>query len=183
MSIFDPHSHWAINPLVNNGGASSISGLEDYAAHTNLGKAGKFSKQIMGQMMGGDFSNLAGTLLSPIHDQYATQMREALRGNSMGGNAFAQGSQPALMANIEQDTRRKMAEGEGMAYGQAIPQLWNQASSTYQNALNNRNQTQLQALQTAMQARQNGAQFYQTPSTFSNIMSSASGLGSILGMI
>lgn len=180
MGFFDPgKTRFDINPFIQ----PAISGLEDFAGGIGLGKAGKTAKHMLGQMESGDFGGTAGTFLSPIHDRFAADTREALRANSMGGNVFVQGSQPALMANIEQDTRRKMAEGEGMAYGQAIPQLYNQASGVFQNALNSREQMELAAREAALRGRLGASQAVGTPSTWQNIMGVGQGVGQLAALI
>lgn len=173
MGFFSSEPKWSQNPYA----LPAIQGLENYAANVGLGQAGKSARNIIKQMNTGDYSGLAGSMLSPIHDQYATAAREAIRNNSMGGNALMQGWQPALMANIEQESRRKMAEGEGLAYGQAIPQLWGQATQTLQAAKNARMQTELQAREAALRGRIAGSQFYQNPSIWQNIMSVGQGIG------
>jgi hypothetical protein len=179
MGFFSNAPSWSQNPFAQ----PAIGGLENFANNVSLGQAGRSAKGIIKQMKSGDYTNLAGTMLSPIHDSYATNLREAIRGNSMGANAFMQGWQPGLMAANEQTTRAKMAQDEGLAYGQAIPQLYNQATSTYQNAYNARNQNELQAREAALRGRIAGSQMYQTPSTWSNIVGFGQGLGQLAGMI
>lgn len=179
MGFFSGNTSWSINPNA----APGIKGLEDFASHIGLGQAGKSARNVIKQMNSGDYSGLAGSMLAPIHDQYATNLREAVRSNSMGANAFTQGWQPGLMAAQEQDTRRKMAEGEGLAYGQAIPQLWGQATQTLQAAKNARMQTELAARQAALQGRIAGSQAQRNPSIWENIRSLAQGAGEIGALI
>lgn len=140
-----------------------VTNLENYGQGIGLGKAGKYDKSIMNQMMGGDYSGIAGSLLSPIHDQYATAKREGDRNAMMGGNAMYAGTQPAMMAGLGMENARKMAEGEGLAYGQAVPQLWGQASQGYQNALNAQTGAQMQALQGGLQGRLGANQYITQP--------------------
>jgi hypothetical protein len=179
MGFFSGGVDFHTNPFI----LPAISGLEQFGAGVGLGKAGKTAKHMLNQMESGDYGGTAGTFLSPIHDRFAADTREAIRSNSMGGNAFVQGSQPALMANIEQDTRRKMAEGEGLAYGQAIPQLYSQAASTFQNALNTKEQMQLAAQEAALRARLGASQAVNTPSTWQNVMSVGQGAGQLAALI
>ena len=165
MGFFTGDIKYYTNPLAQQG----ITGLEDFANTVNLGAAGKFAKNTLKDMNSGDYSGVAGTMLSPIHDRYATNLREAIRAGGMGGNAFALGSQPALMASIEQEQRRKMAEGEGLAYGQAVPELYQTMANTYQNALNNKQQTKLASLEAALRGRLGAVTPQQTKSAWENI--------------
>ena len=148
---------------VNKPAMEGVTNLENYGQNIGLGKAGKADKQIIASMMGGDYSGLAGNLLSPIHDQYATEGREQERNALMGGNALAFGNQPALMAGLQNESRAKMAEGEGLAYGQAIPALFGQAQQGYQNALNAQTGSQMQALQGGLQGRLGANQYVTQP--------------------
>lgn len=179
MGFFTPGNKWIENPYAIPGAEN----MEAWGRQVGLGKAGKSAKGIIKQMSSGNYGGLAGTILSPIHDQYAAQLREAMRANTMGGNAFVQGSQPALMANIEQETRRKMAEGEGLAYGQAIPNLYGQATGTLQNAINSKNQTQLSAYEAALRARMGAGHHQQTPSTLGTIGNAVNTIGGIFAAI
>lgn len=179
MGFFNADPKWTTNPFAKPG----IDNIENWGKNQHIGIAGRTGRQILKQMSGGDYGGLAGTLLSPIHDQYASEMREAIRSNSMGANAFTQGSQPALMANIEQESRRRMAEGEGMAYGQAIPALYGQAAGVFQNAKNARDQNQFNALDAGLRGRIASSQFYQNPSTLSKIGQFANVAGSIASLI
>lgn len=159
-----------------------VTNLENYGQNIGLGKAGKYDKAIMGQMMGGDYSGIAGSLLSPIHDQYATQGREQERNAMMGANSFLAGSQPALMAGLQNESRAKMAEGEGLAYGQAIPQLFGQAQQGYQNALNAQTGSQMQALQGGLQGRLGANQYITQPGWMDRVGQVAGIAGQIGGL-
>lgn len=175
------HQQWQANPnAAGSAGGGGYLGLEDWGANVGLGKAGKSAKNIINQMASGDYGNLAGSLLSPIHDRYATQQRELTRNNQMGANAIYQGSQPALMAGLEDETRRQMAEGEGMAYGQAIPQLYGQATNTYQGALNQQQGSQLAAQEAALRARLGSGQYTTQPGWFDRV-GQVAGLASQIG--
>src|ERR1041384_4364324 len=99
MGFFTGSTKYTPNPYA----APIIKSLTDY--DPGIGVAGKSGKQIIKQMMGGDYSGLAGGLLSPIHDRSAANTREMLRNNMMGANAFMQGWQPGLMAAPKQDRR------------------------------------------------------------------------------
>lgn len=147
----------------NHPAMTGVTNLENYGQNIGLGKAGKMDRQLLSQMASGDYSGIAGDQLAPIHDQYATQGREQERNAMLGGNAFLGGSQPALMASLQNDVRKQMSEGEGLAYGQAIPQLWSQASQGYQNALNAQTGAQMQALQGALQGRLGANQYITQP--------------------
>jgi hypothetical protein len=179
MGFFEGDYKWQTNPYA----APGIGAIEDWGKSVGLGKAGKAAKGIINQISSGNYGGLAGSILSPISNRYATQMREAIRANSMGGNAFAQGAQPALMAAIEQDTRRKMAESEGLAYAEAIPQLFSSASNVYQNANNARDSSQLSALEAAIRARLGASQMTQGMSgmqKFGNILGMAQNVASLI---
>jgi len=177
------HQQWNQNPnAAGSAGGGGYLGLENYAQNVGLGKAGKTAKGILNQMSSGDYGNLAGTILSPIHDRYATQLRELTRNNQMGANAMYQGTQPALMAGLEDETRRQMAEGEGLAYGQAIPQLYGQASGTYQGALNQQENQQLGALDAATRARLGSGQYNTQPGWFDRVGQVAGTAAQIGGM-
>jgi len=156
-----------------------IQGLEDFTQTIGLGP-GKFGKKLTKQLWGGDYSGIAGTLLSPIQDQFRTNTREALRANMMGGNALFQGSQPALMSAIEQDTRRKMAEAQGLALGQAIPQLWSSATETWQRGLDSARNAEIAAREAALRGRIAASQPIQTPSTWDKITGVIGGLGAMI---
>lgn len=167
---------------VNQPGMQGVSNLENFAAHQSLGKAGKQAKGLMREMGSGDYSGIAGSMLAPIHDQYAAQGREQERNALMGANAMYAGSQPALMAGLQNESRAKMAEGEGLAYGQAIPQLWSQAGSQYQNALNSARSGELSALQSAMQGRLGSNQFITQPGWLDRVSQVAGVAGQIGGL-
>lgn len=161
MGIFQSDPKWMQNPNAAGApGQGGYLGLEDFADNVNLGHAGKAAwKKIMSPMLAGDYSGLVGGLLSPIHDRYATNLRESERNALSGGNAMYAGTQPALMQALQDQQRKSMAEGEGLAYGQAIPSLWESAAHTYQGALDSKRQEQLQAYQSALQGRLNSGQF------------------------
>lgn len=161
---------------------TGVTNLENYGQNIGLGKAGKADKSIINQMVGGDYGGLAGSLLSPIHDQYATQGREQERNAMMSGNALIAGSQPALMAGLQNESRAKMAEGEGLAYGQAIPQLFGQAQQGYQNALNSQTGAQMSALQSALQGRLGANQYITQPGWMDRIGQVAGIAGQIGGL-
>lgn len=161
MGFFQSDDKWIPNPnAMGAPGQGGILGLEDMGNNFTLGHAGKAAwKGILKPMMAGDYSALAGGLLSPIHDRYAANLRESERNALSGGNALYAGTQPALMQALQDEQRRKMAEGEGLAYGQAIPSLWESAAHTYQGALDSKRQEQLQAYQSALQGRLNSGHF------------------------
>lgn len=179
MAFFEQGRKWVQNPLAQAG----IDALDQFGQSQELGMAGKTAKGLLKQMSGGNYGGLAGSMLSPIHDRYAANLREAMRGNSMGGNAFAQGAQPGLMSGIEMDTRRGMAQDEGLAYGAAIPQLYGQAAGVFQNAQNSRRQAELEALNSSMRARLGAGQFQQTPSAWDKTLGFVNGAAQIASLI
>ena len=166
----------------NQPAMQGVSNIENYGQNVGLGAAGRSAKGILKQMTGGNYSKLAGTLLSPIHDRYAANAREMERKSLMGGNAFARGTQPALMASIQNDAMKQMAEGEGLAYGQAIPALWGQASDQFQNALNARRGLEMGSLQSGLQGRLAANQYITKPGWLDRVGQVAGMVGGIAGI-
>ena len=155
-------------------GFKEIPGLSGFTqplqdeGNLGYGRDVKQSKQLLKQMGEGNYDNLLGTYLSPLKDQFNTNMRENERAMSMGGNAFMQGAQPGLMAALGNESRLKSQEQLGMQLSAAVPQLYGQAASTYRAGRNATDAHRLAALQAAAQTKIGGNQFYQTPSTFSS---------------
>ena len=166
----------------NQPGMVGVGNLESFAQNQGLGRAGKLDKKMMNQMFSGDYGGLAGGLLSPIHDRYAANQREMERKSMMGGNAFARGTQPALMARLQNESMRQMAEGEGLALSQAIPGLWGQAQGGYQNALNAQRGGELSALQSAMQGRLASNQYVTKPGWLDRVGQVAGMVGGVAGI-
>src|SRR4026207_689450 len=98
MGFFQSDPKFMNNPNAAGApGQGGYLGLEDWGRGLGIGKAGKFNLGLMKDMRSGAYSGVAGGLLSPIHDRFATAGREAERNATMGGNAMYRGTQPALM--------------------------------------------------------------------------------------
>lgn len=166
--------------LAGGPGTGGFLGLEDWVRNLGLGRAGESAKDVLRQMDKGNYQGLAGTLLSPIHDRFATNLREGERNAMMGANAMYAGTQPALMAGLQDTMRNKMAEGEGLAYGQAIPALWSSAGGMFQNALNSLEGNQLAGLEGATKAR--AGQLVNEPGWFDRVGQVAGTVGQIAGL-
>lgn len=179
MGFFSSEPEYRFNPFVMPG----VEGLEDFAGNMGMGTAGNLSKKMLKQMFKGNYSGLIGGLLDPIRTRSATNLREALRAGSMGANALTYGWQPALMRGMEDTTRAKFAEQEGLALGEAIPQLFGNLMGGYQSALNSKRGSQLGALEAALRGRIGGSQSYMEPSTWDKIVGFGQGLGSLAGLI
>jgi len=166
--------------LVGAPGTGGYLGLEDWVRNLGLGRAGVSAKEVLQAMNKGNYQGLAGTLLSPIHDRFATNLREGERNAMLGANALYAGTQPALMAGLQNTLRNQMAEGEGLAYGQAIPALWSTAGGMFQNALNALEGNQLAGLEGATRAR--AGQLTNEPGWFDRLGQVAGTAGQIAGL-
>ncbi len=157
---------------INPTGMEGVKNLENFAS--TPGVAGSTAEDILGQMSSGDYSKLAGTLLSPISDSFATAGRERERHALMGGNAFYQGTQPAMMSRLGDVANLENAQNKGLAIGAAIPGVFNAAGNMAQAAHN----TQLGGLQAAMSGRVASSPLVQQPGWLGQV---AGALGGIAG--
>lgn len=161
----------------NPNARAGYQALEGFAGSQGLGIAGRQAKRMLRE---GDYS----MFLNPIKDSYATSQREGEREATMGGNAFQQGAQPALMAGLQSEARLRNQEGLGMALSSAMPQAFQTLSGVFQNAKNEKDQTSLSALQGAMQGRLGSGQFVNQPGfwdRFTQVLGAAGGMASGLG--
>lgn len=151
--------------VVTKPGDSALEGDISQLNNWNqgLGKAGKIAKQGLAGFASGNYDNgVFGSMLNPIRDQYATSQREMDREATMGGNALGgAGTSKPLMDALELNARNTNTQNEGLALGQAVPALYGQLSGTFQNALNAKNQGNLQAREagTAAQGQYYGQRY------------------------
>lgn len=101
------------------------------------------------------------------------------RDMTMGGNALVSGSQPALMASLENESRLKSQETEGLALSKAVPGLLSTLHSGLMEGVNSRRQAQLGGLQLGMQGRLGSGQYVYKPGWLSQVGQFASGFGSL----
>ena len=141
------------------------------------------SRKFLKQLGSGDYSGLMGTILNPIHNAAETSRREGERGMQMGANAMYQGTQPALMAGLSEETRLRSQEQEGLAMSSAIPQLYGQVQSAYGAGRGRSLQgagLDLQSLIAALQGKIGANQASTSPSLFSQFSGAAAGLAPLL---
>ena len=137
-------------------GDSTLEGMQNSLFNYNpgLGQAGKIARKgLMGFAAGNYDSGVFGSMLNPIRDQFATSQREMDRNAAMGGNAFMVGSQPGLMAGLQNDARLANTQNMGLALGQAVPGLYSALSNQYQSAKNAADQGAIGSMSAAMNNR------------------------------
>jgi len=175
---------WMQNPNAAGApGGGGYLGLESWGADQGLGWAGKANKQLGREMQSGDYTGIAQSQLNPIIAMGEAARRGMEREAQLGGNALWAGDQPALRMAIGNEARRRLAEGTQMQLGNAIPQLWGQATQGYQGALNASRQAQLGALQSGLQGRLQSGQYQTKPGWLTNMMGVMGGLGGMMAGI
>jgi hypothetical protein len=168
MGFFSSSPRWVSNP--------ASQGLQnefrDWTAGQGLGRAGQQAKGFLKHFANGNYDSdpTIGVYLAPLRDQYSTMQRESNRAFGMGGLGMASGSQPALMARLKMLNEQQIAEQQGQAYANYLPQLYSQQAGIFQNAQNSRRQAELAGMSGAMQAANMGT-WYQPKSIMDNLLS------------
>lgn len=179
--LFNPRANFKEVPGINQY-LSPVSGFGD---QFDLGRADfgqRQAKQIMKGIGEGDYSGIIGTYLNPITDAAKTSEREMERNMSMGANAMYAGTQPALMAGLQQEAKLRGQEQLGMQYAAAIPQLYGQAQQAY-GAGRGRQIAEmgldLQSLIAALEGKISANKLVTGPSVLSQLAQAAAGAGTL----
>lgn len=154
-----------------------VRNLEAWGQDLGIGRSGKLNKKLMNQMYEGDYSGLAGGLLSPLKTAHDTEARRRTRQGLMSGNAMYAGTQPALMRNIENEAAAEADTQYGNNLSNALPGLWGQVNTGYQNALGSQRGFQQGALQGAMQGSLQANQYRDKPGWLGQVTGAIGGIG------
>lgn len=130
-----------------------LEGMQNqmFNQNQNLGKSGKYFKNLMGRMSAGDDVSSFGEF-NTIGQQHAANRRDIGDSYLYGGNALLAGSgEQANILNRMRDTAvAKDYERQGMETNSALSQLRNDATQGYQNAFDAKQNRQLQQQGTAL---------------------------------